>query len=35
MHPSPFNDLYDRLRAIGRTYRQAINAVRNKMIRVV
>lgn len=33
--PSPFKDLYDRLRAKGRTYRQAINAVRNKMIRVL
>ncbi|MBB4081161.1 transposase [Lewinella aquimaris] len=35
MRPSPFKELYDRLRAKGRTYRQAINAVRNKMIRVL
>lgn len=32
---SPFKALYDRLRAKGRTYRQAINAVRNKMITVL
>ena len=35
VRPSPFQDLYQRLRAKGRTYRQAINAVRNKMIRVL
>lgn len=35
IRPSPFKDLYDRLRAKGRTYRQAINAVRHKMIRVL
>lgn len=30
-----FKQLYDRLKAKGHTYRQAINAVRNKLIRVV
>lgn len=33
--PSPFKELYDRLRVRGRTFRQAINAVRNKMLRVL
>ena len=32
---SPFKDIYQRLRNKGRTYNQAINAVRNKMITVL
>lgn len=32
---SPFKDIYQRLRLRGRTYNQAINAVRNKMITVL
>lgn len=32
---SPFKDIYQRLRDRGRTYNQAINAVRNKMITVL
>jgi len=35
IHPSPFQALYQRLRDKGRSYRQAINAVRNKMIKVL
>lgn len=34
-HPGPYRDLYLRLRAKNKTYRQAINAVRNKVIRVL
>jgi transposase len=35
IRPSPFKELYDRLRAKGRSYKQAINAVRHKMVRVL
>ena len=35
IHDSPFKALYQRLRARGHTYRQAVNAVRNKMVRVL